>query len=245
MRIFKAVNMKNVSFLLIWILAAVTLVLSGAIYRTYATGLKLITNKAAGLPVPLRNFPFKINGWLGQDVAIPESIQRVAQNDDFLNRTYVNEVSNQRANVYVAYSGSPRTMLGHQPQACYVTGGWIYDDVKPLNFVSVEGTPVPCLIHRFHRPMPSHDEIVVLNFYILNGRLIANENGFSGFGWRAPNIAGDPARYVAQVQISAALENSVRAVAIDITDRVIDFFPDSNGNVKAANYIGAGDRIMK
>ncbi|MHC4113880.1 MAG: exosortase-associated EpsI family protein [Planctomycetota bacterium] len=237
--------MKNVSFLLIWILTAVTLVLSGAIYRTYATSLKLITNKAVGLPVPLRNFPFKINAWLGQDVPIPESIQRVAQNDDFLNRTYVNEVSGQWANVYIAYSGSPRTMLGHQPLACYVAGGWIHDDVRSSSFVSVEGTLIPCLLHRFHKPMPSHDEIIVLNFYILNGRLIANEDGFSGFGWRAPNIAGDPARYVAQVQISAALENSVRAAAIDITDRVIDFFPDSNGNVKAAKYTGAGARIMK
>lgn len=244
MRIFKAVIMKNVSFLPIWILAAATLVLSGTVYRTFAASLKSITNKSTGLIVPLRNFPFEINGWSGQDVAIPESIQQVAQNDDFLNRTYINSLSNQWVNVYIAYSGNPRTMLGHQPQACYVAGGWIHDDVRFSSFVSVEGTLIPCLLHRFRKPMPSHDEIVVLNFYILNGRLIANEDGFSGFGWRAPNIAGNPARYVAQVQISAPLENSVCAAAVDIADRVIDFFPDSNGNVKAAKYTGTA-RIMK
>jgi hypothetical protein len=77
---------------------------------------------------------------------------------------------------------------------------------------------------------------VVLNFYILNGQLTASENAFSGPLGRRPNIAGDPARYVAQVQISSVLENSVRTMAKDITDSVLDYLPDETGKVQAVEY---------
>jgi len=78
-----------------------------------------------------------------------------------------------------------------------------------------------------------NDQKVVLNFYILNGQFTTEENDFSGFLGRRPNIAGDPARYVAQVQISSVLENSVRTAAKDMTDLILDFLPDRNGIVKA------------
>jgi hypothetical protein len=79
-----------------------------------------------------------------------------------------------------------------------------------------------------------YDQIVVLNFYILNGQLTTNENEFSGLLGRRPNIAGNPARYVAQVQISSVLENSIRNIATDIMDLVLDYLPDETGEVKTA-----------
>lgn len=87
-------------------------------------------------------------------------------------------------------------------------------------------------------PAPRNDEIVVLNYYILNGEIAADESGFSGVGIRTPNIAGDPARYVTQVQISSILENSTLSAAVDFTDLILDFFPDRKGNVKAVEHIG-------
>jgi hypothetical protein len=90
-----------------------------------------------------------------------------------------------------------------------------------------------------------NDEIVVLNFYVLNGRLTRDERGFSGVGWRRPNIDGDPARYVAQVQISSVLENSVRTVAKNLTDRILDFLPDENGRVRAAESSDSARSIAK
>ena len=83
-------------------------------------------------------------------------------------------------------------------------------------------------------PAPGYEERVVLNFYIVNGQLTNDETSFSGVGWRTPNIEGDPARYVAQVQISSVLENSVRAATEDLTELVLDFFPDKNGKVQSA-----------
>ncbi len=83
------------------------------------------------------------------------------------------------------------------------------------------------------------DQAVVLNFYVLNGKLTAEEKDFSGLfsgllGLRI-NIAGDPARYVAQVQISSVLENSVRMMAKDVVDLILDYLPDQNGKVRAVD----------
>jgi hypothetical protein len=74
-----------------------------------------------------------------------------------------------------------------------------------------------------------------LNFYILNGQITTDEKYFSGLFGRRPNIAGDPARYVVQVQISSVLENSTRTAAKDMTDLILDYLPDENGKVRSAD----------
>ena len=222
-----------------WFLAVIVIVVTGSVYRVIASRLEIITETPITLPVPLSKFPFEIGQWNGKDVPITESVLRVAGNDDFVNRLYVNESQNQWANVYVAYTARPRTMLGHRPQVCYVGGGWIHDSTEASEVISSAGRSIQCLIHRFHKPAPANREIVVLNFYILNGQLTADESGFSGLGLRTPNIAGTAARYVAQIQISSVLENSVRSLAKDVTDLILDFFPDKEGFVRATENAGS------
>jgi hypothetical protein len=41
---------------------------------------------------------------------------------------------------------------------------------------------------------------------------------------------------VAQVQISSVLENSIRTAAEEITELILDFLPDRNGKVAAAQF---------
>ena len=69
---------------------------------------------------------------------------------------------------------------------------------------------------------------------MLNGRVTTNEQEFSGLLGRRPNIEGDPARYVANVQIRSMLENSVKQAAADMIETVMDFLPDADGQVRAA-----------
>jgi len=225
------------SIWVVWILAVVLLLCAGIVYRIVAHHLRLVVGTTIELPVPLSAFPTEVDGWSGQDIPIPYNILRVAGNDDFLSRLYINQQTKEWANIYVAYSARPRTMLGHKPEVCYVGSGWVLDQTEPSRVVSVSGTTIPCLVHRFHKPAPDNEEIFVLNFYILNGQIISNDGGFSGVGWRTPNIAGNPARYVAQVQISSALENSVLLAARDMTDLILDFFPDKSGKVQAAERV--------
>ncbi len=224
---------------LMWLSAVAIMILVGAGYRILAASMKSLTQKPINLPVPITAFPFSVGNWSGEDIPVPENIQRVSGNDEFLNRLYINRTGNQWANVYIAYSARPRTMLGHRPQVCYVGAGWVHDSTELLEFFSRSSRPVSSLLHHFHKPAPSNEEIVVLSFYILNGQIISKEKGFSGIGWRTPNIAGDVTRYVAQVQISSVLEDSIRRVAEEMTDVILDFFPDEDGSVRSFKYIEA------
>jgi len=229
----KTKNKKTAAFIA-WVIAIVLLVVSGTIYRISASNLKIIGERKISLDVPLSALPLQIRNWTGEDVPIPENIRRVAGTDDYLNRLYTDKISKSWANVYIAYTARPRTMIGHKPQVCYKAGGWIHDGTENSEFTSSLGRHVLCLIHHFHMPGPRTDEIVVLNFYIVNGQITSDESVFSGISWRTPNIAGDPAHYVAQVQISSVAKSMVLQAAELLTDAIMSHLPDSSGNISAA-----------
>jgi EpsI family protein len=222
--------------LFVWILTALLLVLAGITYRVVASHLNRLVRAPVQLPVPLSKVPLQIGSWSGQEVQIPTNVIRVTGADDFLNRVYSNKITNQHVSVYIAYTARPRTMLGHRPQVCYPAGGWVHDSTEHTQVYSASGRKIPSLLHRFHMPAPSYEERVILNFYIVNSTLTSDESVFSGVGWRTPNIAGDPARYAAQVQIASILEAPARKAARDMADILLEFFPDENGNVKATLY---------
>jgi hypothetical protein len=228
-----------------WLLAVVVVLIAGVVYRVTAYRLKAVVDSAITLPVPMKAFPLTINSWSGKDTPVTEAVERVADTDDFLNRLYIDSARNQWANLYVAYTARPRTMLGHQPQACYVAGGWIHDSTEPSQFISSAGRVIPCLVHRFHKPAPQNDETVVLNFYIVNGRCTNDESVITGIGWRTPNIAGNPARYVAQVQITSVMESAVRTAAKDMADLMLSFLPDENGNVSATQLTHITSDVLR
>ena len=109
----------------------------------------------------------------------------------------------------------------------------MHDSTVRHQFVSRAGRQIDSLIHRFHKPAPTYDEVIVLNFYVLNGTVTADENDFSGPLSRRPNIERNPARYVAQVQINARYEDSILATARDMTDLILNFLPDEDGRFQA------------
>jgi hypothetical protein len=221
-----------------WILAILLLVVSGIIYRLVASQLNLLAKAPIVLPVPLDSFPNQIYYWIGTDLPIRTTTREYMERhfaDDFLSRRYVSSAVNIWTDVYIVYCSSrPGGILGHRPSVCYPAYGWIHDSTERTQFTSRAGRQVDCLIHHFHKPAPAYDQIVVLNFYVLNGQITADEDDFSGTFGRRPNLARDPARYVAQTQISSVLENSVRNAAADMTDIILDFLPDKDGQVRAA-----------
>jgi hypothetical protein len=216
------------------------LLVGGMTYRIASANLNSIVGTRIALERPLSIFPLEIMDWHGEDVPIPINIQRVAGVDDFLSRLYVNKTNQTWVNLYVAYTARPRSMLGHRPQICYPASGWVHDYTNHAEVVTKAGSHIPFLLHRFHRPQQEREERVVLNYYIVNGRLTDDESVFSGVGWRTPNIAGNPARYVAQVQISSTLEGSVRRAAEEMSDALITFFPDVNGASSSDRQSGSG-----
>jgi len=217
------------------LLAALTLLCAGVVYRVAYSHLDNLIGSPVSLPQPMKFIPRELEDWQGDDLSIPTTTQTYMQKnfaDDFISRRYIENNGQAWADLYVVYCSSrPGGILGHRPRICYPAHGWIHDSTTQSYFVSKQGRKIPCLIHEFHKPAPELDQTVVLNFYVVNGHITTNEDDFSGAGWRRPNIAGDPAKYVAQIQISSATENNVRLLARDAADHVLDFLPDPNGNV--------------
>jgi hypothetical protein len=213
-------------------LALAALLATGTFYRVRVAEINRLVKRQISLPLLLSEIPKQIGSWTGTDVPISEAVQEVAGNDDFLSRVYLDRRTNQSANIYVGYSARPHTMVGHKPSVCYPANGWVYDEHRFSEFVSRGSRRISCMIHKFHRVMPEVGEVFVLNYYVVNGRTTTDERAFEGLGWRTPNIDGNPARYVAQIQISSSLERSIVNLAEDITDVLLDFLPDTNGVVK-------------
>ena len=218
-----------------WVSAVLLLIAAGAAYRALAS---FIVRSPVKLPIALSALPAEIHDWEGTDLFIPATTQEYMEKnfaDDFVSRRYVNAATNTWADVYAVYCSSrPGGMLGHEPRMCYPGHGWIHDSTEESEFTTRTGRQIACLIHRFHKPAPEYSRVVIPNFYIVNGRIATDQSGFSSMLGRKFNITRNAARYVAQVQISSVLENSIRTAAKDMTELILDFFPDDNGKVRVA-----------
>jgi len=233
----------------VWILAVLLLLSAGIAYRVYASHLKVLTSKPIKLPVPLSHFPKRIGNWVASELPIPAITREYMEKhfaDDFFSRRYINSATQIWADVYVVYCSSrPGGIRGHRPRVCYAGHGWVHDSTEASQFVSQAGREIDCSIHKFHKPGLARDEIIILNFYISNGRIAAKESGFLGLFSRRPNISRNPGRYIAQVQISSVLESSVIEAAQRMAEVVLDFLPDQNSKVRAAESIQASPSDTK
>ena len=213
-----------------WLLAVLLLIGSGITYRVLADRLQALLDRPITLPIPLKDFPKRLGDWLGEDQLIRQVTKEYMEEhfaDDFINRHYVNTKTREWADVYVVYCASrPAGILGHRPRVCYPAHGWVHSDTRTTDFPTITGGRIPCLLHRFSKSGLDGGEIVVLSFYVVNGRITTDEDMFSSFWGRWPNLDGDPARYVAQVQISSLIQQSIFSAAQDLTETILNFLPD-------------------
>ena len=222
-------NMKKKSLSFYYLLAAAILVISGLCYHITAAKYQSIIDNHVSLQVPLSDVPIDIDNWKGFDLEIPLTTKEYMEEnfaDDYLSRRYINNTLKVYADVYVVYCSSrPSGIIGHRPRICYPNHGWIYDESDTYKLILSDSREIPCLIHHFHKPVPHSDEIFVLNFFILNGQITLEEGDFSNMWGRRPNIFGDPARYVGQIQISSGSKTSVIKASEKMVGILLDYFP--------------------
>jgi len=206
----------------------ILLITAGTGYRYTAARLDAISAKPVYLKTPLKDFPVKVGNWTGTDMEISETVLKAADNDDYLMRKYENSETGQSISLYIAFSARPSTMRGHRPEICYPANGWVHDNTTMGQVPLASGSDLSCLIHRFHKASPASGNVVVLNYYILDGNSVTNEDAFNGLKYRMVNYSRKAKRYVTQVQISSAMTNSVIAAASEFGDLISGFFPDNN-----------------
>ena len=218
------------------IIIAISILILSAFSYQYTEGRYGSTSlRKIVLPVSLSQFPSEIGNWNGSEIPLSDAVKKVAGNDDYVNRYYVNRLENKWASFYIAYTGQPRKMLGHRPTICYVGAGWIHENTEISEFTSINGNTYPCLIHHFNKPKPDSTSIVVLNYYILNGVPTNKESEFNSLAFRLPNVDGEIAKYVAQIQISSTVRSNVLDLAAITADEIIGYLPDKDGVVQIVN----------
>ena len=217
---------------IVWILSVLLLVSAGIAYRIPARQIRRLGQEPIPLPVPLSEFPIKLGDWVGREVDVRSTTREYMTDnfaDDFFSRQYSSPVKGW-VDVYVVYCSSrPGGILGHRPGVCYPAYGWQPEGTEKIQLTSAKGREIDCLLHHFYKAPPEYDRMVVLSFYVVSGRVTASERDFSGPLGRRPNIARDPTRYVAQVQISSTVQKSAEAALEDMADEILEFLPAAGG----------------
>jgi EpsI family protein len=140
---------------------AVLLVLSAGMLAR-ASGLSTSPRQAQ-----LAALPYQVAAWNGRDAApLDEAILRELSVDSYLNRTYTTGAGS--IGLYIAYYGRQKPGVSiHSPLLCLPGTGWEPLDVATVDLGSGHARR---LIVRKNR-----DRAVVLYWYAVHGRTIANE----------------------------------------------------------------------
>ena len=186
------------------------------------------------LEQPLSSLPLEFGHWKGVDVPIDERILKVAGVDDHVSRRYKNSRTGRVVDLYFAYTNRPSNMLGHRPSVCYPSQGWTANEPRVEKVTLSDGSTLSYLIHHFTRDEPFYEGLVVLNYYILQGKHTTDWTDFWSPKWRGANRAKNPNFYVAQVQIAAPStlpllyepsENIVKQFAVEVAPFVDKLLP--------------------
>jgi len=100
------------------------ILLLSAVLLILFTGTDVLSNRlSVSSPLVLRELPYRISGWVGEDKIIPNPVLLKLGVDDSLMREYIREDS--RFWLYIGYYRSQKgSKTIHSPKHCYPAAGW-------------------------------------------------------------------------------------------------------------------------
>ncbi len=197
--------------------ASFLMVVFGVAYRVVAARLMAPGNLAPIAQEALSRFPFQMGDWKGEDVPLDEAIIRQTDTDAHINRHYVRRKTGESVSFYVAGGVKARDLMPHRPEVCYTGAGWTLDQGRTLKLTLRDGTELPCKIFRFSRGAFSTQKVIVLYYYIVDGRYYADVSSLRSQVWRGSGAFG----YVGQVEIVASVGEPVGS---DMAERLVSEF---------------------
>lgn len=216
--------------------AAIALILlSGFGFRLLAARFEA---PLSSVPIPrgtLARLPLEIDDWVGKDVPLDERVVKATSTDDHVNRAYARRAGRDAVSFFLAYGIRLRDLAPHRPEVCYPGAGWTLENTTLLQLKTGDGTILPCQVHRLRRGLLSAERIIVLNYYLINGRYCADVSLLRNEAWRG----GGSERYAAQVQI-ASIGTSLRDVSDDAVCEFARASADPIRNLIAAAVGRAG-----
>ncbi len=211
---------RNLRPVIIAALAAGFLMLgSNLTYRALAARLAAPASARPIAPEVLSGFPLQIGDWVGQDVPLDPAIVVRTDTDAHVNRGYSRAGGLESVGLYVACGVKVRDLAPHRPEVCYTGNGWTLAGRRLLECPSKDGPPLTCRLFTFSRGTLGAEKIVVLYYYIVDGRTCHDVSVLRFNFWRIG--------YVAQVQIAALVTEAMTtesATAL-VSDFVVEAAP--------------------
>ncbi|MCG3129049.1 MAG: hypothetical protein CHACPFDD_03958 [Phycisphaerae bacterium] len=188
-------------------------VASGLAYRSLAAMLKS-DSAAAIAPGTLQRLPLEIGGWRGVEVPLDKDVIRRTDTDDHLNRHYRRGL--EGVALFIGAGGRPRDLMPHRPEICYTSVGWTLLETEFVELPLAAGK-LNCRLLTFRRAGLGGERVVVLNYYIVDGRYSADSTLLRS---KAPTFLSGM-KCMAQVQINCRVDGLSNEAAARQT--VIDF----------------------
>jgi len=124
-------------------------------------------------PAHLASLPYQMSGWSGRDAAPPDAeTLRILAADSYLNRSYAGPAGTP-IDLYIAYYGRQQPGVSiHSPLHCLPGTGWEPLDIATVPLSSFDGSAGEARQIIVRKNL---DRAVVLYWYAIHGRTIANE----------------------------------------------------------------------
>ena len=196
----------------LWITAAVLL---GAFF--------LLHSVSHGEPVlphqPLRDLPYTIGSWTGQESPLSERIVQAVSVSDYTNRFYYS-VGNSPIQLYVGFYGSQKTGdTIHSPKNCLPGAGW---DPVHAGFATIPVAGRQITVNEYVIQQDQNKQLVFY-WYQGRGRVIASE--YAGKFWMVADAISRNRTDGALVRLNTPItdnESTARARLVGFTQ---DLFP--------------------
>jgi EpsI family protein len=122
----------------------------------------------------LASLPYDVSRWTGRDAAAPDAeTLRILAADAYLNRSYAG-ASGTPIDLYIAYYGQQRPGVSiHSPLHCLPGTGWEPLDIATVPLATPDGARGEARRMIVRKDM---DRAVVLYWYEIHGRVLANES---------------------------------------------------------------------
>ena len=186
-------------------IALAVLIVAGAGHRQLLAWIQTAMGQPLQLLKPLSTIPLTLSGWQGIDEPIDDKTQRIANEDDFVNRVYRNTENGRTISLYIGYIGRPRTWMSHRPDICYRGHGFEQLSQNSQSLRLPDGSTIPCFVYEFKSPQLGGPRQFVLATYLFNGQFLSGLDVIADASSRRIGLFGKRASYLARIQVSIAI----------------------------------------
>jgi EpsI family protein len=170
---------------------------------------------------PLRNLPYNVNGWSGQEYPISERIVKAVSVTDYTNRVYSNP-GHAQVQLYVGYYGTQKTGdTMHSPKNCIPGSGWDPVHSAYATITLLDGRQIVVNDYVIQR---DQDKQLVFYWYQGRGRVIASE--YSGKFWMVADAIARHRTDGALVRLITPMQDGEANARARLTRFTQDLFPD-------------------